>query len=327
MTLLNTLRRALRRERTPADLARWLDEPEADLRQWLTGRPAWTRGFDYARFTIPKRRGGLRQIEAPSAELKALQRKVLRRLLNPLPQPPEVTGFVRGRSIVHNARPHVGRAVVINLDLADFFPGISAERVASAWRALSWDADASTILTRICTHDGRLPQGAPTSPALSNLVCRRLDRRLAALARHNRGSYTRYADDITLSLPSFGRNRRRRPWSGRGRKPAAAGQIARGFRSPRPGRSRSLLTLARTIIEEEGFRIQLKKRVRVQRPHQRQTATGLVVNQAVNLPRATRRLIRAMRHRAGLGQLDAAGRQRLAGLEALLRMVETQRGS
>jgi hypothetical protein len=78
-------------------------------------------------------------------------------------------------------------------------------------------------------------------------------------------------------------------------------------------------------VEAEGFRIQWKKRVRVQRPHQRQTATGLVVNARVNLPRATRRLIRAMQHRQRLGRLDAAGQRRLQGLEALGRMVEKQR--
>jgi RNA-directed DNA polymerase len=248
MSFLKSLARGFKRERTPADLAAWLKVPEADLRAWLTDSAPWSRGYDYTRFTIPKRHGGVRQIEAPGDKLKDLQRRVLRRLLNPLRAHPAATGFVRGRSIVHNARPHVGRGVVINLDLADFFPTITAERVAQCFRARGWNAEAATILSRICTNEGRLPQGAPTSPALSNLVCRKLDVRLAALAAYHKGSYTRYADDITISLPALGRNKRLRP-KPKGRPPLAQ----------RPaGPSRSLLTLVRQIIEAEGFHIQMK---------------------------------------------------------------------
>jgi hypothetical protein len=316
MGLFKRLARSLSRERGPADLSRWLDVPEAELRAWLGSQAPWSRGFDYGRFTVPKRRGGLREIHAPNDRLKRLQRRVLRRLLSPLPQPGCATAFVPGRSIVDNARPHTGMAVVINLDLADFFPSIQAAQVEGVFRGLGWDAAAAGILTRICTHQGRLPQGAPTSPAISNLVCRRLDARLDALARANGGRYTRYADDLTLSFPGLGRNRRLRPHARQS-----------GEARPRAGRvpSRGLLRTVRAIIEAEGFQIQLKKRVRVQRAHQRQTATGLVVNQRVNLPRRTRRLIRAMQHRRRMGRLDPAGHRRLEGLEALLAMVETQR--
>jgi hypothetical protein len=313
MSFLSNLLRP--RQRTPADLARWLDLPEADLRAWLSPSPAWARGYDYRRFSLPKRRGGWRQIEAPGDKLKLLQRRVLRRLLAGLPPHPAATGFTRGRSIVDNARPHAGQAVVINLDLSDFFASITAERVAECFRGLGWGEAAATILSRICTSEGRLPQGAPTSPAVSNLACRRLDARLGALAARFGGRYTRYADDITFSLPAFGRNRRLRRWS------------RRGPGRPRPPRapSRSLLTLIRAIVEAEGFRIQMRKRVRVLRRHQRQTATGLVLNARVNLPRRTRRLIRAMQHHERLGRLDEAGRRRLRGLEALRSMVERQR--
>jgi RNA-directed DNA polymerase len=315
MKLFKSLSRSLRRERAPAELAAWLGLAEAELREWLGNSPPWTRGYDYTRFTIPKRRAGTRTIDAPGEKLKDLQRRVLHRLLSPLPMHPAATGFVAGRSIVDNARPHAGRGVVINLDLADFFPTITADRIAASFRGLGWNADAATILSRICTGEGRLPQGAPTSPAISNLICRRLDARLAALAQRNGGRYTRYADDITLSLPGLGRNKRLRP------KPKNKPPLARPPKAP----SRGLLTTARRIIEEEGFKIQMKKKVRVQRPHQRQTATGLVVNQVVNLPRVTRRRIRAMQHRERLGRLDEAGKRRLRGLEALKMMVERQR--
>jgi hypothetical protein len=315
MKLFRSLASSLKRPRSPAQLATWLDLPEVELRGWLTSSPPWARGYDYLRFNIPKRRGGTRLIEAPGDKLKALQRRVLHRLLAPLPAHPAATGFVRRRSIVDNARPHAGQGVVINLDLADFFPTITAERVAQVFRGLGWDEEAATILSRICTSEGRLPQGAPTSPALSNLVCRRLDVRLSKLVARLGGHYTRYADDITVSLPAFGRNKRLRPWSKRGP----------GRPRPKPRPKRSLLTLVRTIIEAEGFRIQMKKKVRVLRRHQCQTATGLVLNDRVNLPRATRRLIRAMQHHERLGRLDDAGLRRLRGLEALLGMVERQR--
>lgn len=313
MGLFKSLTQLFRREHSVTDLAKWLDLPEAELREWLGAAPMWSRGYDYARFTLPKRRGGTRAIEAPNDKLKALQRRILQRLLNPLPMHPAATGFVRGRSIVDNARPHVGRGVVINLDLADFFSSITAERVTTAFRGLGWSAEAATILSRICTHEGRLPQGAPTSPAISNLVCRRLDERLTKLVKRFDGRYTRYADDVTISLPGLGRNKRLR------RKPKNKPPLKRP-RFP----SRSLITTLRRIIEEEGFVIQMKKKLRVQRPHQRQTATGLVVNRAIHLPRATRRRIRAMQHRQRLGQLDAARQKQLRGWEALLNMLKQQ---
>ncbi len=316
MNLFKSLFKAAPTERSLLDLSKWLAAPERELREWLGSTPMWARGYGYSRFTIPKRRGGARAIEAPDDKLKALQRLILRRLLNPLPMPEAATGFVVGRSIVDNARPHTAMAVVINIDLADFFPSITADRIEATWRALGWGAEAAAVLARICTHEEHLPQGAPTSPALSNLVCRHLDARLAALVAKRDGAYTRYADDLTISLPGFGRNKRLRPHH--------PGQLrARPAKKIRVGRQ--LLTHVKAIIEAEGFTIQMKKKVRVQRAHQRQTATGLIVNQTVNLPRETRRLIRAMQHHEQLGRLDTKGQQRLRGLENFQKMVEAQR--
>lgn len=319
MSLLTALVRFFRGGRSTSELAAWLNLPEPELREWVRGRPPEPRGwnYSYSRFTIPKRRGGARSIEAPSDALKSLQRSVLRRLLNPLPFHAAATGFVPGRSIVDNARPHAGRGVVINIDLENFFPSITAEQVRKAFRSLGWGRAAAAILTNICTHEGRLPQGAPTSPALSNLACRRLDARLAALVKKAGGGYTRYADDITVSFHRFGRNKPLRP------KPADREARPRSPRSI----SRGYLSIIKRIIEDEGFRIQMKKKVRVQRSHQRQTATGLVLNREVNLPRALRRRIRAMRHRRQSGRLSEDDLQRLRGLEAFQRMVETQRKS
>ena len=338
MGILDFIRGLFDRGRKPADLARWLEVPEQDLRLWLRGRPVGAE-YDYHVFTIPKRRGGTRQIHAPGDLLKDLQRRIYRRLLSKLPVHPAATGFVRGRSIVDNARPHAGQGVVINLDLQDFFASIKAERVHKAFRALGWSRESADILTNICTHEGSLPQGAPTSPALSNLVCRRLDTRLAALAnrvqarlvgtrnprtgellagqregKKGQASYTRYADDLTFSFPGFGRNKRRR------KKPQGAKARQRPLWP-----SRGLLRTIRQILEEEGFRIQKKKRVRIQRSHQRQTVTGLVVNRAVSLPRGIRRRVRAMEHREKLGKLDSQAHAQLRGWRALSAMITAQR--
>ena len=309
VNILKAIARLFDRGRSVNELARWLDLPKDQLEDWTLGRPPEPRGreYYYHRFTIPKRHGGQREIDAPSDALKALQRRVLHRLLNPLPLHPAATGFARGRSIVTNALPHANKGVVINLDLADFFHSISAERVNRSFRGLGWDKESSRILTNICTHQGQMPQGAPTSPALSNLVCRRLDTRLVTLAARYDGHYTRYADDITISYPQLRSARR------------SIGKS--GVKSV----TRRLLAVIRKIIEDEGFKIQRKKHVRIQRAHQRQTATGLVVNTRVNLHRAFRRTVRAAEHRDRVGRLDATGKTRLCGWQALRTMVEKQR--
>ena len=285
----------LKRERSLADLFKWLNVPQAELAAWRSGMPRGAAGYDYTTFGIPKRSAGVRTIEAPTPKLKTLQRTVLHRLLNGLPIHPAAAGFVPGRSIVDNARPHVGQAVVVNIDLADFFPSINRHRVEAFFRAIGWSGEASAILAHICTRDGHLPQGAPTSPALSNLVNRRLDSRLAALAQKYGGHYTRYADDLTFSFPQFS------------------------------GRTRIIVKYIRAVLEEEGYRIQMKKKVRIQRAHERQTATGLVVNAAVNAPRAVRRKLRAMRHHAKTGRLPSGEQTRLKGWESFVSMIARQR--
>src|SRR5262249_33968570 len=137
----------------------------------------------------------------PEARLKALQRTILHRLLRRLRAHPAAMGFERGQSIVHNAALHVGRKVVIKLDLVDFFPSTRAGRIERYFRRVGWNGEAAALLTRLCTHEGGLPQGAPTSPRLSNLVNWLLDSRIDRFVRRRKGSYTRYADDITISFP------------------------------------------------------------------------------------------------------------------------------
>jgi RNA-directed DNA polymerase len=154
----------------------------------------------YHELFIAKRNGGRRRILAPEASFKSLQRQVLHRLLARLKAHPAAMGFERGRSIVTNALAHQGQAVVLRLDVKDFFASTKARRVRRYFRLIGWNRPAASLLTRLCTHEGGLPQGAPTSPRLSNLVNYPLDARLSAMATKLGAAYTRYADDITISL-------------------------------------------------------------------------------------------------------------------------------
>ena len=133
---------------TAADLTRRLGMSEAELARVEVA---------YKPFQVPKRAGGMRTIHAPVAPLMTVQRRILRRLLRRLRAHPNVTGFERGHSIVTNALPHVGKDVVIRLDLVSFFPSISADRVERYFRFIGYDGEAATILTRLCTHKGALP--------------------------------------------------------------------------------------------------------------------------------------------------------------------------
>ncbi len=179
----------------------------------------------YTKFTIPKRDGRERAICAPKPQLRWVQRRILDEILNKVPAHDAAHGFIAGRSILTNAAPHQGAEVLVKFDLEDFFPTIHYYRVMGLFARLGYQVgdarfaadDESTqigpTLARLCCYTPEprswgtalLPQGAPTSPAISNLVCRRLDARLEGLARRIGGVYTRYADDLTFSFkePAF----------------------------------------------------------------------------------------------------------------------------
>lgn len=158
--------------------------------------------YHYKPLRYPKRDGSYRKIYAPSPDLKALQRKILRNYLNKLPLHAAATGFRKGGSIAANARAHLGQAVIITADIENFFDNTTAQRVHTFFTKRHKDKIGSGILTRMCTFKGALPQGAPTSPALSNLVNVSLDMELSQLLNHSGGRYTRYGDDLTFSWPS-----------------------------------------------------------------------------------------------------------------------------
>lgn len=284
---------------TPADCARFLDLPIPRLR-WLAWHSDASAVSHYIFFTVPKKSGGVRRLAAPHRDLAACQRRILRELLDRIPTHSAAHGFVRGRNVRSNAEPHVGADLVVNLDLADFFPSITFPRVRGLFAGFGYSPAAATILALLCTEAPReelvwngqrhyaasgpraLPQGACTSPALANACCRRLDARLAGLAAAWGWAYTRYADDLTFSCPD-----------------------AAGADAAEPGR---LLTAVRNIITDEGFQEQPDK-TKVLRRNQRQEVTGLVVNQRPKLPREELRRLRAILHRARHEGLEAQNRE------------------
>jgi retron-type reverse transcriptase len=269
-----------------AELARRLDLPAAEL---TALRPA------YRRFEVAKRSGhGRRTLLAPEPALKHVQRRILRRLLALLVSHPAARGFERRASIVENAAAHVGRAVVVRMDIRDFFDSTRAARVERFFRRAGWNRPAAALLRRLTTWEGHLPQGAPTSPRLSNLLNYRLDARLHRLCERFVARYTRYADDLTFSFAE----------------------------EPAGGGLHRFMALVRTIVADEGYRLHGRRKTHVRRRHHQQRVTGLVVNQRVNLDRRTRRWLRAVEHRARTGgrpTLDAAQRQ---GWMSFRRMVQ-----
>jgi uncharacterized protein (TIGR03067 family) len=271
------------------ELARRLGLPVEQLRDF---RPS------YQERRIPKRSGGERVLAIPTDELKALQRRLLRRLFKRLRCHPAARGFQPGESIVTNALPHANRAVVVRLDLKDFFPSTSAARLYRYFRRIGWNRPAARLLLRLCTHQDGLPQGAPTSPRLSNLVNYRLDRRLTGMANKLGARYTRYADDITFSFAVDDRDR-----------------------------IRYLLRFVRRAAAAEGYRLHARKKLHIRRQHQQQRVTGLVVNAGVHLPRRTRRWLRAVEHRLRTGRPATLNPQQLAGWRALCDMISRQGGA
>ncbi|WP_454687110.1 reverse transcriptase family protein [Agrobacterium leguminum] len=166
----------------------------AHLMRMLFGQQSF-----YREFSLRKRSGGYRTIRAPLPTLLECQRWINSNILSAVQLAQPAMGFREEHSILDNARIHCGREELYKIDLKDFFPSIGFRRVMGAFISLNYPKHVAFFLSRICTVDDELPQGAATSPALSNIICNRLDMRLRAICRKRNLRYTRYADDITIS--------------------------------------------------------------------------------------------------------------------------------
>jgi retron-type reverse transcriptase len=280
---------------TPAELATALGLSVPQLR-WLSFHTEVASQVHYVYFTVPKKSGGTRTLSAPHRKLAAAQRWILDNIVARLPAEPPAQGFLTGRSTLTNARPHAGREVVLNMDLEGFFPSITFPRVRSVFHRLGYSPAVATVLALLCTecprrqveYDGKpyfvatgprgLPQGACTSPGLSNQVARRLDKRLGGLAGKLGLTYTRYADDLTFS---GGKDLNERV----------------GY----------LMARVRHIAAEEGFAVNHQKS-RVLRQSAAQRVTGLVVNDRPGVGRKEVRRLRAILHKARAEGLERQNR-------------------
>lgn len=248
-------------------------------------------GQKYETFEIPKKHGGKRQITAPLNALKIIQRK-LNQVLQAVYVPTSaVHGFLTERGILSNAKRHVRSKYVLNLDLADFFPSITFPRVRGMFMAKPYrlPPNVATILARISCFNGVLPQGAPTSPIISNMICARMDSELKKLAWQHKCVYTRYADDM-----SFSTHRNVFPKS------------LAFFESNAEKSDVVIGPLLEEVVLKNGFRINARK-VRLQHYSKRQEVTGLITNTSPNVSRPYVRQIRAMLHAWRKYKIDGAG--------------------
>jgi len=290
---------------TPSEIATALQITIPRLR-WLAYHAEASTVSHYIQFIVPKKSGGERILSAPHKQLATAQRWIFENILSKLPSHDAAHGFVKQRSILTNAQPHVGTSVVINCDLIDFFPSITVHRVIGLFREIGYSPAAATILALLVTECPRrkvlynrkpwhvatgprsLPQGACTSPAISNLIARRMDARYTGIAKKLGFTYTRYADDLTFSS----------------REPTQ--------------RVGYLLARVRHITQDEGFAVNEKK-TRVLKQAARQSVTGIVVNAKPSTPRHTRRQLRAILHNAKKTSLPAQNRTRRPNFPAWIR--------
>ncbi len=306
---------------SPADLAKAMDISISQLR-WLAFHSEAPTRVHYVSFDVPKKSGGMRRLSAPHQKLANVQHWILTNILNLLPVHKNAHGFVAQHSVLTNAEPHVGATVVINADLSNFFPTITFPRVDGMFRKIGYSPAVATILALLCTEAPRqalkfgeeiyhaatgpraLPQGACTSPAISNQIALKLDRRMSSMASTLGWTYSRYADDLT--------------WSTIGEVTPSVGYV---------------LARMRHLVDDEGFALNHTK-TRIQRRSQQQSVTGVVVNSRLSVPRSTIREIRAILHNAKRTGLVAQNRDNhphfidwLSGIIGWIQMVNPEQGN
>lgn len=264
----------------PAELCIFLGVPFPELER-IINYP------EYRHYSIGKKKTGEREISAPSSELKKIQKRLnyFLQAYYLMIKPAEVHGFVANPhylptkcNIIENAKVHVAKRHVLNIDLKDFFPGITAKRVKDLFTSglFGYNDQIANSLTLLATLNGRLPTGAPTSPVISNFICFQLDQDLIKFCKINNLYYTRYADDLTFSSNNF---------------------ISDDH----------VLDII-LVIEKNHFKINEKK-LRLKTNNRRQVVTGLTVNEKVNVNRKLLKKTRAMLHDLSVnGPYAAAGK-------------------
>ena len=287
---------------TIGDLAHWLNLLPTQV-DWLADLRGLSSHYFYRRLTKPT--GAVRLIEAPKSRLKRIQRDILEAILDRIPAHPAAHGFVKGRSIRSFAAPHIAQPTVLRLDLQDFFPSFSGPRIQTFFRIAGYPEPVADLLGGLCTTAAprsvapsdlyrrpHLPQGAPTSPALANICCYRLDCRLTGLAQASGAAYTRYADDLAFSGDiDFTR-----------------------FKDH-----------AAAIALDEGFAVNFRK-TRIMRKGVRQHLAGLVTNRLLNVPRRDFDRLKAILTNCARRGPGEHGRDQLLGQIAFVSSIHAARG-
>jgi len=274
----------------------------------------------YYRYKVPKRSGGQRNIAAPKTVLKNAQRKILSGILEKVEISGSAHGFIQGRSILTGARAHKTEpALLINVDLENFFPTITFQRVRGMFKAFGYSGYVASLLAMICTYcermpievkgqvkyvktsDRILPQGSPASPMITNIICRRLDNKMDALAAKHGFSYSRYADDMSFSFEA----------------------------EPEGKTIKHIVYEIQTAVHSEGLRINEGK-TRYLRPNNRQSITGIVINnEQPGVPKAWVRKLRAALYNANKlkksGKADPRSIGEIRGMAAWLKSVNPER--
>jgi hypothetical protein len=244
--------------------------------------------FHYRHFTKKKRDGGQREIAAPDSKLKCLQQEIVRRHFTAIPVHPAATAYRKGQSTADHAWAHAGAAILITADVQDFFPSTKEWRIEEWWRQRIEEDELAHLLTRLTTYRGGLPQGAPTSPALSNFVNHELDERLTERALAVGARYTRYCDDLAFSWPS------------------------------EPGPPSDFEIGVRSLLSEFGYTLHPEKGWRVQYRRDEPEMVGVVLTRGgkVRLPEEVRRKMANLR-----GSSDPRDIARLAGYKGYASML------
>lgn len=259
---------------------------EASLLRQLLHAPH----YHYRRFSIRKRDGSERIINAPKTYMKVIQWWILDNILEKVPVHSSVHGFRRGRSYITNAVSHLGQAHILNVDIEDFFPTIERRRVVQIFRGLGYSDEVAGNVANLLTLEGVLPQGSPCSPMLANLVFHSADEDIQRLCDGIGAKYTRYADDITVSSGEF---------------------ISEEF-----------LREIKRVVFVNGFRLNERK-TRFCGKGDRMEVTGLVVNGGVRLPREWRYRAKAIFHQVLLNPKKFEARvDEVRGLYGAMKAVD-----
>ena len=290
-----------------AAIARGLEAQEKLLSaSGLSPQDFWLTDITYSQNSIPKRDGTRRVLHIPSVDLMAVQRSLHKILtysvMDRLPLKaqklvhPCANAFVPGRSSLTNARPHIGCHVLIKLDIEDFFPSISTMQVRrclkKSFSYLEVNDAVIDRITEILTYNGQLPQGAPCSPTISNLALRNFDAALSKALFPIGARYTRYADDISISL-----TRENQAFTGK------------------------IIATVRSLLDEYGF-VMKEEKTQVLRPHQAQRICGITINSGkTTVSRKQRRLLRAAKHRRKIRNEASLSDNQIRGWDAYISSV------